>query len=226
MLNGVFCVRVDNAIILAAGASSRFAPLSYEIHKALVDVKGEVLIERQIRQLREAGIAPIYIVTGYKSEQFEYLRDRFRVELIYNGDYMRRNNHASIWMARYVLGNSYICSADNYFTGNPFAATADDAYYAAEYAVGATGEWCMEEDHEGYIRSVRIGGEHAWFMMGHAFWSREFSEQFLAILEREYDWPETKGKLWEAIFMEHLDVLRMKIRKYPERAILEFDTLE
>ena len=54
--------RVDNAVIMAAGASSRFAPLSYEYHKGLIEVKGEILIERQIRQLREAGISEIIIV--------------------------------------------------------------------------------------------------------------------------------------------------------------------
>ena len=46
--------KVENAIIMAAGLSSRFAPLSYEKPKALITVKGEVLIERQIRQLKEA----------------------------------------------------------------------------------------------------------------------------------------------------------------------------
>ena len=48
--------RVDNAVIMAAGMSSRFAPLSYEKPKALLKVKGEVLIEREIRQLQAAGI--------------------------------------------------------------------------------------------------------------------------------------------------------------------------
>ena len=48
--------KVDNAIIMAAGTASRFAPLSYERPKALIEVKGEILIERQIRQLMEAGI--------------------------------------------------------------------------------------------------------------------------------------------------------------------------
>ena len=43
--------KVDNAIIMAAGTSSRFAPLSYERPKALIEVKGEVLLERQIKQL-------------------------------------------------------------------------------------------------------------------------------------------------------------------------------
>lgn len=41
--------RVKNAIIMAAGMSSRFVPLSYEKPKALLRVKDEVLIEREIR---------------------------------------------------------------------------------------------------------------------------------------------------------------------------------
>ena len=45
-----------NAIILAAGKSSRFAPFTYEKPKGLFCVKGQILIERQIEQLIEAGI--------------------------------------------------------------------------------------------------------------------------------------------------------------------------
>ena len=62
-----------NAVIMAAGTASRFAPLSYERPKGLLEVKGEVLIERQIRQLKEAGVDDITVVVGYKAEMFEYL---------------------------------------------------------------------------------------------------------------------------------------------------------
>ena len=62
--------RRENAIIMAAGFSSRFAPLSYEMPKALINVKGEVLIERQINQLKAVGIHDITIVVGYKAEMF------------------------------------------------------------------------------------------------------------------------------------------------------------
>ena len=219
-------MKVDNAVIMAAGTSSRFAPLSYERHKALTVVRGEVLIERQIEQLQAAGIPEIYIVTGYKAEQFDYLASKYRVRLLHNPDYLTRNNNSSIWAARQVLGNSYLCSSDNYFTENPFRAEVDHAYYAAEYAEGTTAEWCMTEDDEGNISTVTIGGEKAWYMLGHTFWSREFSERFLSILEAEYDLPETAGKLWESIFMEHLDVLKMKIEKYAPGVIYEFDTLD
>lgn len=44
--------KVKNAIIMAAGMSTRFAPLSYEKPKTLLRVKGEILIEREIRQLQ------------------------------------------------------------------------------------------------------------------------------------------------------------------------------
>lgn len=219
-------MRVDNAIIMAAGTSSRFAPLSYERHKALTIVKGEVLIERQIEQLKETGIKDIYVVTGYKAEQFEYLKGKYDIKLIHNPSYLTRNNNGSIWIVRDILGNSFLCSADNYFCKNPFDDEVDEAYYAAEYANGYTQEWCMTEDEKGYINSVTIGGENAWYMMGHTFWSSKFSDTFLDILEKEYDLEETKDKLWEKIYMDHLDVLKMKIRKYDPGAIFEFDTLD
>ncbi len=218
--------KVDNAVIMAAGTSSRFAPLSYERHKALVEVRGEVLIERQIRQLQEAGVPQICVVTGYKAGDFDYLRDRFGVSLVHNPDYLTRNNNASIWAARDWLHNSYLCSADNYFPVNPFEAVVDDAYYAAIYASGPTGEWCLKEDGEGNISSVTVGGADAWIMMGHTFWTEEFSRRFLHILAAEYDRPETAGKLWESIFLEHLDELKMKIRRYPSEQIFEFDSLD
>lgn len=219
-------MKADNAVIIAAGASSRFAPLSHERHKGLTEVRGEILIERQLRQLIAAGITEIHIVTGYKAEQFRYLKDKYHVHLIPNPEYRLRNNHSSIWAAREVLGNSYICSVDNYFTENPFEAEVSEAYYAAEYADGPTREWCMREGPDGYIDDVTIGGADAWYMLGHAFWSAEFSRRFLDILEREYPTPEIKGKLWEAVYREHLDTLKLKIRRYDPGVIQEFDTLD
>lgn len=219
-------MKVDNAIIMAAGTSSRFAPLSYEKPKALINVKGEILIERQIKQLHEAGISDVYIITGYMADKFEYLTKKHGVRIIHNPYYLTRNNNASIWMARDVIKNTYICSADNYFSINPFEKEVDEAYYAGVFANGHTEEWCMKVDSQGYIYSVEIGGENAWFMLGHTFWSEEFSRKFLKILEQEYEFPDTYGKLWEKIFIKHLDTLKMKIRKYADNEIYEFDTLD
>lgn len=218
--------KVDNAVVMAAGTSSRFAPLSYEMPKALIEVKGEILIERQIRQLQEAGISQIVLVTGYKKEQFEYLKDKFGVILVENKEYLSRNNNASIYAVKAYLKNTYICSADNYFCRNPFEKEVSDAYYAAVYAKGETNEWCMKEDAEGNINEVIIGGKNAWYMLGHAFWNEEFSRKFVKILESVYEIPETAGLLWESIYAAHLDGLKLKMRKYPPDYIFEFDTLD
>ena len=219
-------MKVDNAIILAAGVSSRFAPLSHEIPKGLITVRGEILIERQIVQLITAGVPQIYIITGYKAEMFEYLKDKFEVQIIHNPDFLTRDNHSSIWAARNILRNSYICSADNYFNHNPFESHVDETYYSAVYADGYTNEWCMQEDELGYIKAVSIGGENSWYMLGHAFWDKNFTSRFLEILRKEYDYPNTAYKLWEKILIEHLDLLKMKLRKYPDGTIHEFDTLD
>ena len=152
---------VDNAIILAAGTSSRFAPLSYERPKALITVKGEILIERQIRQLQQAGVPEIFVVTGYRSEQLVYLADKFGVKLVHNPDYGTRNNNASLYAARRYLGNSYVCSADNYFCENPFEREVDECYYAAVYANGPTQEWCIKTDAAGNICGAMVVGEIA-----------------------------------------------------------------
>lgn len=217
---------VDNAVIMAAGTSSRFAPLSYEMPKALITVKGEVLIERQIRQLQEAGVPEIYIVTGYKAEMFEYLKEKFGVKLIHNPDYLTRNNNASIHVVKDILKNTYICSADNYFSKNPFEREVSDCYYAAVYADGPTKEWCMAYEEDGTICNVTVGGENAWYMLGHTFWDEAFSRTFVSILEAEYDLPETADLLWESIYMKHLGELKMKVRKYDDDVVFEFDTLD
>lgn len=218
--------KVDNAIIMAAGTASRFAPLSYEKPKALIEVKGEILIERQINQLKAAGIQDIFIVVGYKKEHFTYLSEKYGVKIIENNDYLTRNNNASIYAVRKHLRNSYICSSDNYFSINPFESEVDTSYYAGVYAAEKTAEWCMFEDDEGYIKNVVIGGQNSWYMLGHTFWTEEFSKKFIALLESIYHEPATADLLWESIFINHLDTLKMKIRKYADNTIFEFDTLD
>lgn len=218
--------RVDNAVILSAGYSSRFRPLSLLRPKALLPVRGEILIERQIRQLREAEIQDIFIVVGYKKEMYEYLTEKYGVTLIENKEYATRNNNSSIYAAREILRNSYVCSSDNYFPENVFAPYVYDSYYSAQYASGETDEFCLTADENNRITDVTIGGRDSWYMLGHTYWSREFSKKYLSFLKEEYKRPETASLYWENVYMNHLDVLTMYLNPYPEGAIREFDNLE
>ena len=218
--------KVDNAIIMAAGLSSRFAPISYEKPKGLLQVRGEVLIERQIRQLQEAGINNITVVVGYKKEFFFYLENKFGVSIVVNDEYASRNNNGSLMRVRDRLSNTYICSSDDYFTVNPFEPYVYEAYYSAQYADGETKEWCLKTGPQDRITGVTIGGRDSWYMLGHVYFDRTFSSRFSKILESEYHRDETKGKLWEELYIDHIKELSMTMRKYPDGVIHEFDSLD
>ena len=217
--------RVQNAIIMAAGMSTRFAPLSYESPKGLLNVKGERLIERQIGQLREAGIDKITVIVGYMKEMMFYLADKFGVDIVVNEDYYRYNNCSSLMLVREQLGNTYICSSDNYFTENPFEEYVYRGYYATVFANGETDEYCVEKETNGFISEVTVGGKNTWCMLGHVYFDREFSEKFVRILENEFQHAAFKEQLWEEYYYRHLDVLKLEARHYSEDVIKEFDSL-
>lgn len=218
--------KVDNAIIMAAGMSSRFAPLSYEKPKSLLEVNGEVLIERQIRQLQEAGISNIIVVVGYMKEKFFYLKEKFNIDIVENDDYFRYNNTSSLIRVVDKLNNTYICSSDNYFLINPFEKYVFDSYYSCIYADGKTDEYCVTTDKNGRITDVVIGGNSSWIMLGHVYFNKNFSKKFREILIREYENDITKTQLWEILYIRFIDELEMYIKKYSSEFIKEFDSLD
>lgn len=216
-----------NAIIMAAGTSSRFAPLSYERPKGLLEVKGEILIERQIRQLQEAGISEIIVVVGYMADKFMYLRDKYGVRLVINEDYNRYNNTSSVIRVIDDLSDTYLCSSDNYFPVNVFIGNPGKSYYSALYAKGKTGEYCLTINDKEEIVDVNIGGSDAWYMVGHVFFNKEFSSCFRNVMKKEYAYDETRHGYWEDVYIRYIKQLpAMQIHKYKEHEIEEFDTLD
>lgn len=110
-----------NAVILAAGFGMRMVPINTETSKGLLEIKGEVLIERIIRQLHEAGIREIYVVVGFMKEQYEYLIDLFQVELVINPEYAVKNNLHSMKRVSDHLSNTYIIPCDIWCRYSPFS---------------------------------------------------------------------------------------------------------
>ena len=214
--------KVDNAIIMAAGLSSRFVPLSYERPKGVLRVQGEVIIERQIRQLKEAGITDITVVVGYMKEAFFYLEDAFGVKIRVNEQYASRNNNFTLMLVREQLGNTYVCSSDDYFTENVFRPYVYEAYYAATHFPGKADEYCMKTARDGRITGVTVGGTDAWAMMGHVYFDRAFSETFRRVLEEDYSKPETAPKLREDIYIDRIKELRMVMKPYADGVVYEF----
>lgn len=112
--------RPQNAIILAAGFGMRMVPINTEVSKGMLEVKGEPLIERTIKQLHEAGIDKIYIVVGFMKEQYEYLIDKYNIEMVVNSEYSMKNNLYSVNKVIDKLSDSYIIPCDIWCKNNPY----------------------------------------------------------------------------------------------------------
>lgn len=132
-----------NAIILAAGFGMRMVPINQSTPKPFLEVRGERLIERLIRQLHEAGIEKITVVAGFMKEDFEYLIDDFNVDLIINEEYASRNNLHSLCLVKKAIHNTYIIPSDLWCAENPFC--KDELY-----------SWYLVSDEDYPKSAVRI----------------------------------------------------------------------
>lgn len=219
--------RVDNAVILAAGAATRFVPLSLEQPKGLYEVKGERLIERQIQQLKEAGINDITVVLGYKKEMFLYLEEKYGVKFIFNPSYNMKNNIESLYLAREELKNTYICTCDSYFIENPFHEFEYQSFYAGYSTNRQENEMYVKIDEEGRIVGMERAEEGGLMLLGYSFWQKDFAMKFIELAKADRIIGKYDNLFWEWMVKDHLASLPpFYYREYVQGSIFEFDYFE
>lgn len=212
----------ERAIILAAGFGMRMVPINTESPKAFLKVKGEYLIERQIKQLHTAGISEIYIVVGFMKEQFDYLIDKYHVHLIVNSSYSVKNNLYSLTLADKHLENAYIIPSDVWAADNPFRST--ELY-----------SWYMVTDDMDFESTVRLNRyeklvprqEHqpGNRMIGIAYITSEDADTLSKRLERMSQDHSYDNAFWE----EALNIgkcLMINGRKASSDSVIEINTYE
>lgn len=220
-----------NAVILAAGFGMRMMPINSEISKAFLQVRGELLIERIIRQLHEVGITDIYVIVGFMKEQFEYLIDEFGVRLIVNPDYSSKNNLHSLRLASDILGESYIVPCDVRCEDNPFSETELYSWYMVSDNGNADSTVRVNRSGELTVNTKKHGGNQ---MIGIAYiCGREarIIKQKLDVLsaDKRYDdafWEETlcnNNKLILSARLVHKDRV-IEINTYEQLRELDGDS--
>lgn len=71
--------KVKTAVIMAGGVGTRLRPITYELAKPLIPVKGKPMMEHTLDLLRKYEIRDIYISVGYKAKQImDYFGDGSR----------------------------------------------------------------------------------------------------------------------------------------------------
>lgn len=210
------------AVILAAGAGMRMVPINMEATKGLLKVRGEVLIERLIRQLQEAGIREIYIVVGFLKEQYEYLMDEYQVELIVNQDYGTRNNLYSLALAKERLENAYILPCDIWCEKNPFRKYELYSWYMVSKEESEHSDVRMNRKYE----LVRCGkNKNGSRMIGIAYLMEKESKYVKQRIMEMTAEEAYQDSFWEDALWKG-DVMVTAAKPVPEEETFEINTYE
>lgn len=100
---------IRTAVILAAGLGSRLGNIKENKPKAFVKIGGESLIERSIQLLVKKGINNIIIGTGYLSEEFDALKDKFpQVSTCRNPDYEKTGSMYTLFVLKELVNEPFL----------------------------------------------------------------------------------------------------------------------
>lgn len=206
-----------NAIILAAGYGMRMVPINTAVPKGLLEVNGEPLIERIIKQLHEKKIKDITIVVGFMKEQFEYLIDEYDVNLVVNPEYSIKNNLHSMKLICEQLSNTYVIPCDIWCEQNPFRENELYSWYMVSDMVDDASSVRVNRKMELVRVSENEAGNE---MIGIAYLLEEHASQ---VRERINDLcrdSKNDGEFWEISLFERE---RMII---PAKVVRSYDTVE
>lgn len=211
-----------NAIILAAGIGMRMAPINLMHPKGMMEVHGEPLVERLIRQLIEAGVDDITLVVGFMKERFDYLADKYGAKLVVNRDYATKNNLHSLALVADRISNTYIVPSDIWAKQNPFARHEPYSWYMVS----------EEEDPRSTVRITRQGelapvggGEAGRRMLGIAYLLEQEAIALRDALQAMEADALHDGSFWEDALLAS-GARRIAARCVKSGDVIEIDTYE
>lgn len=218
---------VTRAIIIAAGEGKRLRPVTETTPKPLIKVNGVRIIDTIIKALKENGIHEIYIVVGYKKEQFyKVYQDDSDIRILENPYYKEGNNITSMYVARQYLQDAAVIEGDILVRNEAvFSAGISESCYCGKWFKKAP-EWAVKTD-KGHIISCCIeGADNASRIWGISMWTKkdgiELSEMIRQQFEEKKDW----SLYWDEIaLMRNPGRFCIGIRNIEEEDLIEIDTV-
>ncbi len=220
--------RAERAVIVAAGEGKRMRPVTLETPKPLVRVNGVRMIETAIGALHENGIREIYVVVGYRKEQFKFLEERYAgLRLIENPYYDSCNNISSLYAAREHIENALILDGDQIIRNSAaLLPEFERSGYNAVWTGGETDEWLLRVE-DGIVRSCsRTGGRRGWQLYSVSRWTAEDGRRLRRQLELEFGQKGNRQLYWDDVpLFCHAEDYALGIREMRRGDVIEIDSL-
>lgn len=214
------------AIILAAGLGTRLRPMTDNTPKALIKVKDKPLVEYQIEYLKEKGIDEIIIVVGYLHEQFDYLKEKYGVKLVFNEKYAEYNNFYSLYLVKDYLEDSYVIDADNYLFKNMFRSDINRSTYFSVYREDCENEWFLIYGDDYKVKDIIVDSKAGRILSGVSFWDKETAEKINKFIDFAYDSNEFMDLYWDNMVKDNISELDVYVEELEANSIYEIDSVK
>ncbi len=219
-------IKVDNAIIVVSKRQEEVVPLTFEKDKEFLEIKGESLLERQIKQLLNVGITDITVAVDEDRDELNYLKDEYGIKISHELKYANENNFLNLYYCRHLLSNTYLLSGDNYMVDNIFNEYEERSWIAGSNKEDNSNKIGIEFDEDDRITSLKKKKNADWQMYGPIFLTEADSKIYRRIMEEYYQTKNVKNYNIEDVLIGNIEEFNIYLYKQTKEKVYELDNLD
>jgi dTDP-glucose pyrophosphorylase len=102
-------MKIDKAVILAAGRGTRMREMTADLPKPMLEVRGKPVLQYIVEGLRDAGVVRFLIIVGYRAEAVQHFfgdGSRYNIDIQYTTQTVQDGTGRVIELAKNFVSNT------------------------------------------------------------------------------------------------------------------------